>query len=64
MAIGNSIDKSLEQVDFKKCNSGNGGGYGGGSSARLNVICRKCGKKGHFQKNLVKGKKSQWETIQ
>ena len=56
MAIGNSIDKSLEQVDFKKCNSGNGGGYGGGSSVRLNVICRKCGKKGHFHKNQVKGK--------
>ena len=56
MAIGNSIDKSLEQVDFKSRNSGNGGGYGGGSSARLNVICCKCGEKGHFQKNQVKGK--------
>ena len=49
MAIEQTINKSLKQVDLKICRSVNGSGYGRGSSARSDITCHKCGKKGHIQ---------------
>ena len=51
VSIEKSINKALKQVDFKSCRSGNGSGYGKGSSARSDITCHKCGKKGHIQKD-------------
>ena len=50
MAIENSINKALKQVDFKSRHSGNGSGSGKGSFTRSDGKCQKCGKKGHIQK--------------
>ena len=50
MAIDQSINKSLKQVDFKNCRSVNGSGSGKGSSARSDITCHKGGNKGHIQK--------------
>ena len=51
MAIEQSTNKALKQVDFKSQHSGNGSGYGRGLSARSDKTCHKCGKKGHIQKH-------------
>ena len=51
MAIEQSINKALKQVDFKSRRSGNGSGSGKGSFARSDGKCHKCGKKGHIQKD-------------
>ena len=51
MAIEQSINKALNQVDFKSHRSINNSGSGRGSSARSYIICHKCGKKGHIQKD-------------
>ena len=52
MAIEQSINKALKQVDLKICHSGNGSGSGRGSYARSdNGTCHKCGKKGHINKD-------------
>ena len=50
MAIEKSINKALKQVDFKRQSSGNGSGSGRGSSARSDITCHKCDKKGHIKK--------------
>ena len=39
-----------KQVDFKIRRSGNGNGSEIGSSAGSDIICHKCGKKGHIKK--------------
>ena len=51
MAIEQSINKALKQVDFKSRHSGNGSGSGKGSSAKSDRKCHKCGKRGHIQKD-------------
>ena len=51
MVIGNSVNKALKKSVLKSLNSGNGGDFGGGLSTRSNMICHKCGKKGHFWKD-------------
>ena len=51
VAIEQSINKALNQVDFKSRRSGNGSGSGRGSSARSDITCHKCGKNGHIQKD-------------
>ena len=51
VAIEQSIKKALKQVDFKSHSSGNNSGSGRGSSARSDITCHKCGKKGHMQKD-------------
>ena len=51
MAIGQSNNKALNQVDFKSLRSGNGSGSGKGSFARSDGKCHKCGKKVHIQKD-------------
>ena len=51
VAIDQSINKDLEQVDFKICHGENGSGSGRGSYARSDITCHKCGKKGHIQKD-------------
>ena len=51
VAIEQSTNKALKQVDFRIRRSGNGGGSGKGSTARSDIICHKCGKKGHIQKD-------------
>ena len=50
MAIEKLINNSLKQLHFKIRSSGNGSGSGKGSSARSDITCHKCGKKGHIQK--------------
>ena len=50
MVIEQSINKALDQVDFKSHRIVNGSGSGRGSSARLDITCHKCGKKGQIQK--------------
>ena len=50
MAINQSINKALNQVDFKSRHSGNGSGSGGGSSTRSNVTCHKRVKNFHIHK--------------
>ena len=52
MAIEQSINKALKQVDFKSRCSGSGSNSGGGSSARSDNTCHKCGKKGHIKKDF------------
>ena len=51
VVIDQSINKALEQVDFKSRRSVNGSGSGGGSYDRSYMTCHKCGKKGHNKKN-------------
>ena len=51
MAIEQSINKALKQVDFKSRSSENGCGSGKGSFAKSDGKCHKCGKKGHIQKD-------------
>ena len=51
MAIGRLVNNSLKQIDLKCHHSGNGSRYGGGSSVKSNMTCRKCGKKGHINKD-------------
>ena len=51
MVIEQSISKDLKQVYSKSRRSGNGSGYGRGSSARSDITCHKCGKNGHIQKD-------------
>ena len=52
VAIEQSTNKALKQVDFKSRRSGNGSGSGKGSSARSdNGTCHKCVKKGHIKKD-------------
>ena len=50
MAIEQLINKALNQVYFKRRCSGNGSGYGGGSSYRSDMTCQKCSKKFHIKK--------------
>ena len=50
VAIKQLINKSLKQVHFKSCRSGNGSGFGKGSSTRSDITCQKCVKKGHIKK--------------
>ena len=50
VAIEQSINKALKQVDFKSRNSGNGSGSGKGSFSKSDGKYHKCGKKGHIQK--------------
>ena len=50
IAIEQSINKALKQVDFKRHRSGNGSGSVKGSSASSDITCHKCGKKGHIKK--------------
>ena len=50
MSIDQSINKALKQVDLNIRRSGNGSGSGKGSSARSDITCHKCGKKGHTHK--------------
>ena len=52
MAIDQLVNKALNQVEFKGCNSVNGSGSVVGSYAKSNLICHKCGRNGYFQKNL------------
>ena len=59
VAIEQSINKALKQVDFKIRHSGNGSGSGGGSSARSDMTFHKCGKKGYIPKDCKsKGNRS------
>ena len=51
MAIEQSINKALKEVDFKSRRSGNGSGSGKRSFAKSDGKCHKCGKKGHIQKD-------------
>ena len=46
MAIYESVNKYLKQVDFKSHCSGNVSG----SSSRSNVVCHNCGMRRHLQK--------------
>ena len=52
MVINQSFKKALKQVDLKRCNSVHFNGSGGGSSDRSTLICHKCVKKGHIQRNF------------
>ena len=47
-----------QQVNFKSRRSGNGSDSGRGSFARSDMICHKCGKKGHTQTGQRKGNDS------
>ena len=51
MAVEKLINKASGQVYFKIHRSENGSGSGRGSSARSDITCHKCGKKGHIQKD-------------
>ena len=51
VAIEQSTNKALDQVDFKVLCSENGSGSGRGSSSRSDIACHKCGKKGHIHKD-------------
>ena len=51
MAIEQSINKDLKQVDFNRCCSRSGTGSGGASYARSDMTCHKCVKKGHIKKD-------------
>ena len=52
MSIEQLINKALKQVDLKYWRIGNGSGSVRGSSARLDITCHTCGKKGHIQKDF------------
>ena len=51
MVVEQLIKKALKQVYFKRFRSGNGSGSERGSSARSDITCHECGKKGHIQKD-------------
>ena len=51
MAIEQSINKALKQVDLKSRRSGNGSGFGKGSFSRSDITCHKCGKRGNIKKD-------------
>ena len=51
MAIEQSINNALKQVDFNNHCSGNGSGSGKGSFNRSDGKCHKCGKKDYIQKD-------------
>ena len=51
VAIEQSINKALKQVDFKSRRSVNGSGSEKGSFDRSDGKCHKCSKKGHIQKD-------------
>ena len=51
VAIEHSIKNSFKKVDIRSRRSVNGSGSGRGSSARSDITCHKCGKKGHIQKD-------------
>ena len=51
VAIEQSINEALKQVDFKSRRSGNGSGSEKGSFAKSDQKCHKCGKKGHIKKD-------------
>ena len=51
VAIKQSINKVLKQVDFKSRHSVNGSGSVKGSSVRSYISCHKCGKKGPIKKD-------------
>ena len=46
-----SITNALKQVDFRSLRSGNGSGYGEGSSARSDITYHKSVKMDHIQKD-------------
>ena len=50
VAIEKLINKDLKQVDFKIRCSVNNSGSGRDSSARSDITCHKCDKKGHIKK--------------
>ena len=50
VSIDQSVNKALKKVDFKNRHNVNGSGYGGGSPARSNLICRYCVNKGRLEK--------------
>ena len=59
VAIEQSINKALNQVDFNVCRSENGSFSGRGSSDRSDMTCQKCIKKGHIHKDYSsKGNRS------
>ena len=49
--IEQSINKALKKVDLKSRRSGNGSGSVRESTARSDITCHKCGKRGHIQKD-------------
>ena len=51
VAIEQSINEALNQVGFKSRRSENGSGSVRGSSARSDITCHKCGKKGQIKKD-------------
>ena len=51
VVIEQSINQALNQVDFNSRRSVNVSGSGKGSSARSDITCHKCDKKGHMQKD-------------
>ena len=51
MDIEKSINKALKQFGFNIRHSVSGGGYGGGSSARSDKTCHKCGQNVHLKKD-------------
>ena len=51
VTIEQPIKKALNQVDFNSLRSGNVSGSGRGSSARSDITCHTCGKRGHIQKD-------------
>ena len=64
VAIEQSTNKTLKKIDLKSHRSGNDSGSVKVSSARSDVTCHKCGKKGPYTERLqVKGKWLQWELI-
>ena len=51
VSVEQLINKALKQVDFKSRCSGNGSGPRRESSARSDITCQKCGKRGHIKKD-------------
>ena len=52
VAVEQSVNKVLKQVDFNIRLNGNGIGSGEGSYVKSNMTCHKCGKKVHKQKDF------------
>ena len=51
VAIEESTNKTLKKIDLKSHRSGNDSGSVKVSSARSDITCHKCGKKGHIKKD-------------